>query len=139
GQARGVVESVGLRVTRLRDANGAVWYVRNGEILRVANQSQGWGLAVLDVGVPYEHDPEQVRNVLHSVVAGLRQEVDWRDVIVDDPVVGGVGQVSAERVVFRVTVRTQPQRHDHLTRELRLRLKTAFDKSGIPVVIGAGS
>ena len=64
GPASGTVEAVSLRVTRLRDVNGTVWYVRNGEILRVGNQSQNWARAVLDVTVPYREDVAQVRSVL---------------------------------------------------------------------------
>src|SRR5688500_13532874 len=52
GEASGTIEEVGLRVTRLRDVNGTVWYVRNGEILRVGNMSQNWARTVLDIGVP---------------------------------------------------------------------------------------
>ena len=59
GEAIGTVEAVSLRVTRLRDVNGTVWYVRNGEILRVGNMSQNWARTVLDVGVGLQRGPGQ--------------------------------------------------------------------------------
>ena len=61
GEASGTVEAVSLRVTRLRDTNGTVWYVRNGEILRVGNMSQNWARTVLDVQVRSREDIAQVR------------------------------------------------------------------------------
>ena len=68
GPAVGTVEEVGLRITRLRDLGGVVWYVRNGEILRVANRSQGWTLAIVDVPVAYNEDLEKVRKVIEQVM-----------------------------------------------------------------------
>ena len=64
GEVSGTVEAVSLRVTRLRDVNGTVWYVRNGEILRVGNKSQNWARTVLDVAVGYDEDLARVRRVL---------------------------------------------------------------------------
>ena len=64
GEATGVVEAVGLRVTRLRDVNGTVWYVRNGEIMRVGNQSQNWARTVLDIPVAYGEDLGRIRGML---------------------------------------------------------------------------
>ena len=64
GEASGTIEAVSLRVTRLRDVNGTVWYVRNGEILRVGNMSQNWARTVLDIGVAYSEDLARVRRVL---------------------------------------------------------------------------
>ena len=64
GEAIGTVEAVALRVTRLRDVDGTVWYVRNGEILRVGNMSQNWARTVLDITVGYSEDLVRVREVL---------------------------------------------------------------------------
>src|SRR5918993_1658550 len=71
GEASGTVEAVSLRVTRLRDVNGTVWYVRNGEILRVGNMSQNWARTVLDVTVGYTEDLVKVRRVLEEVAHDL--------------------------------------------------------------------
>ena len=69
GEAGGTVEAVGLRVTRLRDVEGTVWYVRNGEIIRVGNQSQNWARTVLDIPVALNQDLRRVQDVLRDVAA----------------------------------------------------------------------
>ncbi len=71
GDASGVVEAVGLRVTRVRDVDGTVWYIRNGEVLRVGNRSQGWARAVLDVGIAYGEDVTRAEALLLEVAQGL--------------------------------------------------------------------
>ena len=71
GEATGTVEAVALRVTRLRDVDGTVWYVRNGEILRVGNMSQNWARTVLDIPVDYSEDLAHVREVLKDVAHAL--------------------------------------------------------------------
>ena len=78
GEAIGTVEAVSLRVTRLRDVNGTVWYVRNGEILRVGNMSQNWARTVLDVSVAYDEDLVQVRQVLKDVAHDLWEDDDFK-------------------------------------------------------------
>ena len=80
GEASGTVEAVSLRVTRLRDVNGTVWYVRNGEILRVGNMSQNWARTVLDIGVAYGEDLAQVRRVLKEVAHDLWEDEDFKGV-----------------------------------------------------------
>ena len=80
GEAVGTVENVGLRVTRVRDVDGTVWYVRNGEILRVGNQSQNWARTVLDITVSYAEDLDHVREVLADVAHGLWDDEDYKDV-----------------------------------------------------------
>jgi small-conductance mechanosensitive channel len=65
GQAIGVVESVGLRVTQVRDVSGVLWYVRNGEVVRVGNQSQGWSRVVLDIPIDYSASVEQALSLIH--------------------------------------------------------------------------
>jgi small conductance mechanosensitive channel len=73
GSAIGTVEEVGLRITRLRDASGVVWYVRNGEILRVGNRSQGWTLAIVDVPIAYDEDLDRVRRLVEKIGSSRRQ------------------------------------------------------------------
>ncbi len=89
GEAVGTVEAVGLRVTRIRDIDGTVWYVRNGEILRVGNSSQNWARTVLDVSVAYHEDLRRVREVLQEVADGMWQDEDYQGLIVEKPEVWG--------------------------------------------------
>ncbi|MER7505735.1 mechanosensitive ion channel family protein [Nonomuraea pusilla] len=138
GAAVGTVEAVTLRVTRLRDADGRVWYIRNGTITRVGNESQGWSRAYLDVPVPYESDVTTVRVVLEHVAEEIWADPEFREsMIVEHPSVFGVEQLSDSALVFRITAKTLPSRQAEVARELRLRVKAALDAAGISMVAGA--
>jgi small-conductance mechanosensitive channel len=131
GEAAGSVEAVGLRITRMRDVNGTVWYVRNGEIVRVGNKSQGFAQVVLDVPVPYAADLDAVGRAMKEVGEALRRDEDWSDVIIDEPELLGIEQITEDGVVLRLTVRTRPLQQWRVGRELRRRLKDRFDALGI--------
>ncbi len=139
GEASGVVEAVGLRVTRLRDTDGAVWYVRNGEVLRVGNRSQGWARAVLDVGIAYGEDVDRATEVLLDVARGVQQDEQFRTLVLEDPEVWGVESVSAEGVVVRLVVKTAPLQQWAVARELCRRIKERFDDEGIEAAYGHGA
>ena len=133
GEAVGSVEAVGLRVTRLRSVDGTVWYVRNGEIIRVGNQSQGWARAVLDIGVGYGEDVTRVQDLLREVGAGLRSDPEWGELVMEDPEVWGVEALSADAVVVRLVVKTLPLEQWTVAREMRRRIKATFDANGIEI------
>jgi small-conductance mechanosensitive channel len=90
GEAGGTVEAVGLRVTRLRDVEGTVWYVRNGEILRVGNKSQNWARTVLDLPVALDSDLPRVQEVLREVAHDLWEDPDYAALVIEEPEVWGV-------------------------------------------------
>lgn len=127
----GTVEAVGIRVTRLRDVDGTVWYVRNGEILKVGNQSQNWARSVLDIPVGLRSDLRQVRTVMGDVAHELAVDEAFRDAIIEDPEVWGVQSMSAEGLIVRVSLKTVPGQQWRVARELRERIKTAFDEANI--------
>jgi small-conductance mechanosensitive channel len=133
GPATGTVEAVTLRTTRLRDVNGVVWYMRNGEINRVGNQSQNWARAVLDVPVSYDEDVDKVRTLLKHASATMAAEQPWDEIIIDEPEVWGVTALSGEAVVVRVVLKTAPGRQAEVSRELRERVKKDFDRAGVTV------
>ena len=108
GEAIGTVEAVSLRVTRLRDLDGTVWYVPNGEILRVGNKSQNWSRAVVDVGVGYDEDLARAKRVLGEVAHDLWEDEDFRSVIIEEPEVTGVEALTPDAITLRVLVKTQP-------------------------------
>ncbi len=135
GEAVGTVEAVGLRVTRVRDVNGTVWYVRNGEILRVGNQSQNWARTVLDVTVGYAEDLVRVRRVLEEVAHGLWDDEDFRGLVIEEPEVWGVENLGPEGVAVRVTLKTAPLEQWAVAREMRQRIKARFDHEGIPLLL----
>ena len=131
GEASGTVEAVSLRVTRLRDVDGTVWYVRNGEILRVGNQSQNWARSVLDIAVGYKEDVTRVRRILQEVAHELWEDKDYRDKVIEEPEVWGVQSLGPDSVVVRVTLKTMPQQQWNVSREMRERIKARFDAEGI--------
>jgi small-conductance mechanosensitive channel len=133
GPATGTVEAVTLRTTRLRDVNGVVWYMRNGEISRIGNQSQNWARAVLDVPVPYDEDVDKVRDLLKNTSSALAAEPPWDEVVLEEPNVWGVTALSGEAVVVRVVLKTAPGRQAEVSRELRERVKKDFDRAGVAV------
>jgi moderate conductance mechanosensitive channel len=131
GDVSGTVEAVGLRVTRLRDVDGTVWYVRNGEILRVGNQSQNWARTVLDVSVGYAENLARVREVLRDVAHRLWEDEDFHSIIIEEPEVWGVQSLTPDAVVVRVTLKTAPMEQWKVAREMRERVKARFDQEGI--------
>jgi small-conductance mechanosensitive channel len=133
GEASGTIEAVSLRVTRLRDVDGTVWYVRNGEILRVGNMSQNWARTVLDVPVAYSEDLHRVQNVLREVAHSLWEEDDFKHVIIEEPEVWGIQSLTPDGVVVRVTMKTAPMEQWEVAREMRERVKARFDYEGIEI------
>jgi moderate conductance mechanosensitive channel len=131
GQAVGTVEDVGLRLTKLRDDNGVLWYVPNGSIQRVGNKSQGWAVADVQVPVPPSTDLEQVQETLRQTAATLAADPDWRADILDEPPVVSVESITPEAVQVRVRLHTHATRQGPVTRELRVRVKEALDAVGI--------
>ncbi|MDQ1429971.1 MAG: moderate conductance mechanosensitive channel [Actinomycetota bacterium] len=131
GVATGTVEGVSLRTTRLRDIDGVVWHIPNGTILRIGNKSQQWSRAVVDVPVTYEADAGVATDVIRDVAESIWHDPDFASVILAEPTVLGVESLAPGRVVIRVVVRTQPQQQWRVERELRRRIKAAFDNAGI--------
>lgn len=127
----GEVERVGLRVSELRDIHGTLWFVRNGEILKVGNSSQEWAAALLDFSFAYDNDVDQVQAIIVEVAAKMRKEKEWKNVITDDADVWGMQHISGEQFILRTSVKTVPNRQWAVARELRKRCKLAFDKAGI--------
>lgn len=133
GEASGVVEAVGLRVTRLRSVDGTVWHVRNGEVVRVGNMSQGWSRALLDVGVGYGADVTHVMAVLKEVGMQMRADPDYGAKFLDDPEVWGVEALSDNAVTIRMIIKTVPLEQWVVAREMRRRIKYEFDRQGIEI------
>jgi small-conductance mechanosensitive channel len=133
GEAMGTVEAVGLRVTRLRDVDGTVWYVRNGEILRVGNQSQNWARTVLDITVAYESDLDQVQQLLQEEATAMYEDEQYHDIIIEAPEVWGVERFDKDGAVVRVVLKTAPLQQWPVARALRQRIKARFDAAGIRI------
>jgi small-conductance mechanosensitive channel len=108
-----------------------VWHIPNGTILRIGNKSQQWSRAVVDVPVTYEADAGVATDVIRDVAESIWHDPDFASVILAEPTVLGVESLAPGRVVIRVVVRTQPQQQWRVERELRRRIKAAFDNAGI--------
>jgi small-conductance mechanosensitive channel len=130
GMASGTVESVGLRITTIRDGRGVLWYIRNGEVIRVGNKSQGWAVVMVDVTVDYDR-VDQAVSLLRAGAAGLAQDPRWRDDLIEPPEVLGVEQITVDGAVLRTTVKTSPEVQYPVGRELRRRLTDALAEAGI--------
>jgi moderate conductance mechanosensitive channel len=131
GFATGVVENVGIRITQVRDVSGTLWYVRNGEILRVGNMSQGWARVIIDLAVPYEVDVDAVQQKLLETATAFAGEPRWKRLVLEKPEIWGIESVSAEAIVIRLVVKVRSGTKDDVARALRGRLKTAIDELGV--------
>ncbi|MDH6181275.1 small-conductance mechanosensitive channel [Microbacteriaceae bacterium SG_E_30_P1] len=131
GLATGVVEDVGIRITQVRDVNGTLWFVRNGEILRLGNMSYGWARAIIDLAVPYDSDVEAIEARILDVATELADDPKWKHRILEKPALWGIESISAEAIVVRLVVKTRSTAKDDVARELRWRLKKALDEMGI--------
>jgi small conductance mechanosensitive channel len=126
GQASGTVETVGLRITTLRDVNGTLWYVRNGEILRVGNKSQGFAVAVVDVPVAHGTDVAEVSEVAARVAQERVAQPDLAEDVLEEVQMLGIESVTAEKLTLRLTVRVQPGRQFAVQRALNAALSDAL-------------
>ena len=131
GEAGGTVEAVGLRVTKLRDVQGTVWYVRNGEIIRVGNQSQNWSRTVLDIPVSLDQDLRRVQDVLRDVAHDLWDDEDFKNIVIEEPEVWGIEDLTPNWATVRVVLKTAPLEQWAVAREMRQRIKFRFDHEGI--------
>ena len=131
GPATGTVESVSLRVTKIRDADGTLWYVPNGSMLRVGNKTQGWSTAVVEVDVDYFADLDAVQHLLEAAAA--RVVADLADAVQGEPSITGIERLSAEAITLRVRVRTSPARQWEVARALRVETRRVLEEAGVPL------
>ncbi|MFH0518131.1 mechanosensitive ion channel family protein [Streptomyces sp. M41] len=134
GVASGEVIEVGLRVTKLRGDNGEIWYVRNGEVKRIGNLSQGWATAAVDVTVRSSEDLEKVKATIDDVAERMSKEEPWNELLWGPIEVLGLDSVLLDSMVVRVSAKTMPGKSLTVERELRWRIKRAFDAADIPIV-----
>lgn len=131
GPAVGVVEAVGIRITRIRSVDGTAWFVRNGEILRVGNMSMDWSRVLIDLAIPYSSDVDAVQDAMLGAAVEMSTSSTWRSRIIEKPEIWGIESISAEALVVRLVVKTRTSAKYDVGRELRLRLKRALDHLGV--------
>lgn len=133
GEATGTVEQVTLRTTRLRDANGTVWHVPNGQILRVGNKSQQWARAVVDVQVDPSADLERAADVILAAAEDVWGRDDARADVLDRPEVLGIEYLGPDAATIRVQGKTRPGAQWRVSRLLRVRISEALRAEDIPI------
>lgn len=136
GVASGEVIEVGLRVTKLRGDQGEIWYVRNGEVKRIGNLSQGWATAGVDVTVKASESLDRVKATLDEVAERMSKEEPWNELLWGPIEVLGLDSVLIDSMVVRVSAKTMPGKSVAVERELRWRVKRAFDEADIRIVGG---
>nr|WP_239163399.1 mechanosensitive ion channel family protein [Actinoplanes rishiriensis] len=136
GEAVGVVESVGLRITTVRDMRGVLWYIRNGEIIRVGNKSQGWALVVIDIPIGFVNSEEAIA-VLRRAAETVAESPEHRTEFLEPPDVVGVEQLTVDGAVIRTIAKTTADGQAILQRELRQTLTEALESSGLSERIAA--
>lgn len=128
--ASGTVERVALRVTTLRDDDGKLWHVRNGEILRVANETQGWAVATAEIRLAPDTDVNQAREILQSLSHTMVEEEGWEEVTLGDPTVL-IEDLAASYLLLRWSVRTQSGMQWDVASAFRRRLATSLPQAGL--------
>nr|WP_242492379.1 mechanosensitive ion channel domain-containing protein [Agromyces binzhouensis] len=131
GHASGIVEEVRIRVTSIRDVNGTLWFVRNGEINRVGNMSQGWARVIIDLAVPYTADVDEVEAAMLGTADEMARSGKWRSRVLEKPEIWGLESVSSEAMIIRIVMKVRTSSKDDVARELRVRLKRTLDEMGL--------
>jgi moderate conductance mechanosensitive channel len=131
GEASGVVEGVGLRVTTLRDAAGTVWYVRNGEVMRVGNKTQGYAVAVVDLPLAHTSDITLATEIAGRVAGEVTASEPLAQHVLSPPEVLGVETVTADAITLRLTVRVRAGQQWAVQRAMLTKIMEAFDDAGI--------
>jgi small conductance mechanosensitive channel len=132
GEATGVVEAVGMRITTVRDVAGTVWYVRNGEVLRVGNKSQGYAVAVVDLPLAHGADVARATALAQSVAAETTAQPPLSEHVLEPPVVLGVESITPDAVTLRLTVKVTAGKQWSVQRALLTAVKASFDAAGLP-------
>ena len=133
GDATGTVEEVSLRTTRIRDLHGTVWFVPNGEIRRIGNMSQQWAKSVLDIEVAYDTDIDQAAAVIKEAADSVWEDQLEHATVLEEPEILGVQEFGASAIAIRVVMKVEPGEQWATSREVRKRIKLAFDANGIEI------
>lgn len=131
GDAVGTVEAVALRTTRIRDLNGGLWHVRNGEIQRVCNMSQDWANAVIELPLAYTVDLERAKQTIQGGIDAFARDPEFEQAILEAPYIAGVTGIGNGAVTVRVMVKTLPGQQWAAGRALRDALKQHLDTADV--------
>ncbi|WP_442948145.1 mechanosensitive ion channel family protein [Nostoc sp.] len=135
GDVGGLVENLNLRMTQVRDSEGRLITIPNGEIKVVANLSSRWSRADLTIPIAYQADTEEALKLIATIADKMNQEMQWQRQILEPPQVLGIDQFGDRGLIIRVWIKTQPLKQWDVARELRRRLKVALDEAGISISV----
>lgn len=135
GEASGVVEAIGLRITQVRDINGTLWFVRNGEVARVGNKTQGWSRAVVEVRIDQADDVARAQELLLKAAQEVADDPQIGPLLLDEPAVAGIEDLTAEGAVLRLMVKVAPSTQWDVARALRARVRLALAGGGISLAL----
>lgn len=136
GDTSGVVERFNLRTTVIRDLEGTLHFIPNGEINKLSNRTHTWSRALVEVGVHYSENTDRVVEVLEEVFSELMNDKKYKKVILERPTIlgnGGVSELGDSSVVFTMICKVKPGEQWTISRQLRKRIKDKFDKVGIEI------
>jgi moderate conductance mechanosensitive channel len=135
GTITGRVEKLNMRTTVLRDLEGRVHFIPNGEIKSVTNRTYVWGRALLEIPVGFKEDPDRVMAVIQAVEEEFRADPEFSDWVAGDPVMLGVDKFSEYGMIIKTFVQTRPDKIFETRRELLRRIKKRFDTEGIQISV----
>ena len=135
GNVTGSVERVNMRATVLRDLEGRVHFIPNGEIKQVTNRTYEWAQAVFDINVSYKENVDEVMALLMELAQELRQDPKYKNDILSDPVMLGVNEFGNAAVTLKFLIKTKGNRMWPIRREMLRRIKNKFDEMGIQIPI----
>lgn len=131
GQVSGIVERVGIRITEIRDVDGTLWFVRNGEIIMVGNYSQDWARVVFDIPINRGSDVAAIQERLLQAATSLSQSSSWRKKILEQPELWGIESISTDSVVVRLVVKVRAGEQWAVKRALHAAITQALDTEDI--------
>jgi len=129
----GTVIDLTLRVTTLRDADGAIHYIPNSQIATVSNASRDFAVASLSLAVDASADPDRVLSILRTTALAVRNDPAFQDVALADPVIRGIDAINGRVVTYPIAIQVAINQKDAILRELRRRILQAFVQNGIPL------
>ena len=133
GDIAGTVEEINLRKTVLRDIDGVEHHIPNGEIKIASNRTKLWAKINLEIGVAYDTDLDRVIKVLNKVGEEMAKDKGWKDIIIEEPQALGVNEFADSAIIIKVSGKVKPGEQWGTARELRKRIKIAFDKEKIEI------
>jgi small-conductance mechanosensitive channel len=131
----GVVETMGLAMTQIRNSPGQLITLRNGQITSVANYSRDWARMDYSVLVDHDTDIKQALTVMAEVLQTLQASPDWADKLIDQPDILGISQIDPQGILLQIRTQTAPGQQFSVLREYRLRLNQAFNAEGIRLAL----